>query len=269
MALISLSGVTAKLPKSNGASIAERAATAATQAAVNKLSSKIPASARKHLPLARSLITGGVSGLVDAGLDKLFSKLGLSSIGLASSGLSEPTPLLGGLTAAKARELMEAHAAIDLGKKNLWRIRVRNLQGGEPIDINMLALDVSFPGFTVTGDSVAVGSGAFDNPTGTQPIEMRVTTLDDASGSVKRWMEERYRAMMHPDGTQGLPIEYVFHVEVVHAYIDLSVDGAANAYTSSFIMRPGAMDHDLSRREDAMMEVQLSFVQWDTFSALT
>jgi hypothetical protein len=43
------------------------------------------------------------------------------------------------------------------------------------------------------------------------------------------------------------------------------VDG----WVDSFVMRPGMLDFDLSRREDALQELQMTFVQWDTFSAIT
>lgn len=251
-------------------SIVERATNAATQRALDGIVAKIPASARRHLPLARRLMSGGVSGLIDAGLDNLFERFGINGTTLPGLGATTgPSVNIGGLTLAQARAQFEDHIARDFAKKNLWCIRVRNLQGGAPMDINVFAQDIGYSNFVGTGDAVQIGSGSFDNVSGSERVELRVSTLDDSNGTVKRWFAERYRKMCHVDGTFGLPIEYLFKVDVLHAFINESVDGAADGWIDTFIMRPGSLENDLSRRDDALSEVQMSFVQWDTFAALT
>ncbi len=250
-------------------SIVERATNAATQMALKNLTAKIPAGARKHLPLARKLLTGGVGGLVDAGMDALFGKLGINGTLLPGMSAGGASDLIGGITLADARQRFEAHAALDLAKKNLWCIRVRNVQGGAAMDINMFALDVNYPSYSVQGEPVLVGSGSFDNVTNSERREIRVTTLDDSAGTVKQWFRERHDAMCHADGTFGLPVEYVFRVDVLHAFIDETVDGAYGGWIDSYLMRPGTLDNDLSRRESGLQELQMTFVQWDTFGALS
>ena len=251
-------------------SIFERVTNAVTQRALDKAGSKIPQSARKHLPLARKLLSGGVDGLIGAGLDGLFERFGINGTTLATGVESQPSQLIGGITMAEARRRFEEHVdSVDPAKKNLWNIRVRNIKGGDPLDINLFALDVSYAPFQVQGDAVMVGSGSFDNVTNADRCEMRVTTLDDTSGTVKRWFAERHDTMCHQDGTFGLPIEYLFRVDVLHAYIDEQIDGAAQGWTDSFVMRLGALDFELSRRESGLQEIQMTFVQWDTFANLT
>lgn len=250
-------------------SIAERAANAATQRALDGVIAKIPASARRHLPLARRLTNGGVSGLIDAGLDSLFERYGINGTTLPGIGdKTGPSVTLGGLTLQQAREQFEDHIGRDFAKKNLWCIRVRNLNGGTPLDINVFAMDVGYSAFTAAGEAVQVGSASFDNLTGAERVELRITTLDDSYGSVKRWFSERYGQMCHRDGTFGLPIDYLFRVDVLHAYVNESVDGAGNGWIDTFIMRPGSLESDFSRRDDALSELQMSFIQWDTFAAL-
>lgn len=255
--------------RSAKSSIFERVTNAVTQRALDKAVAKIPDSARKHLPLARSFMNKGVTGLIDSGLNSLFDKLGIGGTLLPGGIGTGASQLLGGITMADAISVFDEHVRTDFAKKNLWCIRVRNLQGGAPLDINLFAIDVAYPLFSVQGDPVHVGSGSFDVVTNSERREMRITTLDDSSGSVKRWFEERHAAMCHPDGTFGLPVEYVFKVDVLHAYISEQVDGAIDGWVDSYVMRPGSLETDLSRREDAMQEVQMTFVQWDTFAALT
>lgn len=263
-----LSTVNVRNTRTSTSSIFERATNAATQAGLQKIQSKIPASTRKHLPLARSLLTRGVSGLSDALLNRAFERLGINGTLLPGQTMDGPSELLGGLTLAKVRELYDAHSSPEWAKKNLWMLRVRNLKGGSALDINMFATDVSYNAYAVQGDSVLVGSGSFDNVTNSDRTEMRVTTMDNAYGEVKRWFKERHDVMCHPDGTFGLPIDYLFRVDVLQAYCDESVENAQNGLVDTFIMRPGGMDIDLSRREDALQEVQMTFVEWDTFAAL-
>lgn len=255
--------------RSSRGSIFERVTNAVTQKAISKIQSKIPNSARKHLPLARQFMSGGLSGLIDSGLDSLFERFGINGTLLPGMVGNGPSELIGGITLADARKRFEEHSAIPFAKKNLFCLRVRNIQGGDAMDINLFALDVSYSGFSVQGDAIHVGSGSFDNVTASERREMRVTTLDDISGSIKRWFSERHDKMCHSDGTFGLPVEYLFKVDVLHAYIDENVDGAGDAYIDSYVMRVGSLDNELSRREDGMQEVQMTFVQWDTFAALS
>jgi len=266
MSILPTIGVRA--PRTSTSSIFERATNAATQVGLQKIQSRIPASTRRHLPLARSLLARGVSGLSDALLNRAFERLGINGTLLPGQAVDGPSELIGGLTLAKVRELHETQSQTEWSKKNLWMLRIRNLQGGSPLDINMFAIDVSYNSYTVQGEAVLVGSGSFDNATNSERVELRVTTMDNAYGEVKRWFKERHDMMCHADGTFGLPVEYLFRVDILHAYCDESVENAQNGFVDTFIMRPGAMDFDLSRREDAMQEIQMTFVQWDTFAAL-
>jgi hypothetical protein len=255
-------------------SIFDRVATAVTQKAVADIRASTPSKVQKHLPLARKLLFGGVDDFVNAGLDSLLERFGV--IGGAgtrlpgqSKALREPTALLGGITLKQARQIFEAHVGLDLAKKNLWCLRITNLSGDMAVDFNMFATDVGYPGFMVTGDAVPVGTGAFDVVTGSERIEMRVATLDDAAGSIKRWFYGLHDRMCLPDGTVGLPGDYLFRVDVMHAFIDERAYGADEALWDTFIMRPGSIEIEKSRRDDAMEELQMTFVEFDTFNALT
>lgn len=254
-------------------SIFDRVAEAVTQKAIANVQASTPSKIQKHLPLARKLLFGGVDSFANAGLDLLLERFGVlggagSRIPGTSRALREPTALLGGITLKQAREIFEQSIATDFAKKNLWCIRVTNLNGGA-IDFNLFATDVSYAPFTVTGDAVHVGAGSFDVVTSSERVEMRVTTLDDSIGSVKNWFKERHDQMAFKDGTVGLPVDYLFKVEVMHAFISEQAYGSGEAFWDTYIMRPGGMEYDLSRRDDGLQELQMSFVQFDTFSAMT
>lgn len=254
-------------PRKTTASIAERATNAATQLAIKNVRAAIPQGVRQYLPLARSFMTGGVNGLLDAGMNELFANLGLGGTLLPTLAGNGGSRLMGGLTKDEALAAFREHQLIQPASRKLWNIRIRNVQGGLPLDINMFALDVSYSGAMVQGDAVIVGSGSFDNVTTSDRREVRMTTFDDEYGQVKRWFMERHDRMCHKDGTFGLPIDYVFHVDILHAFINK--DQFPEAYMDSYLMRPGSIDYDLSRRDDGLSELQMTFTQWDTFGALS
>lgn len=252
-------------------SIFERVSSQIATTALSKV--RIPTKVQQHLPLARKLIRGDIDGAINVGLDMVGEKFGVPGFGSRypgpSMGLFTPSALLGGITMKEARAIFEECVATDYAKKNLWHIAITNLSGGEPYNFNLFATDVGYAPSTVSGDAVLIGSGSFDNITGTERVEMRVTTLDDSEGSIKRWFKDRYDRVARPDGTFGLPVEYVFKVEVMHAFISERAEGSGAAFIDTFLMRPTSIEYEKSRRDDNLEELQMTFTQFDTFSALT
>ncbi len=249
-------------------SIYDRVSNAATQKALSKV--RIPSKLQEQTNVAKALFRGDIDGAIGAGLDNLFLKLGISGTRGAKFGaLTEPTRMLGGLTMKKVKELFERSSATTYAKKNLWLLRISNLKGGiEDADLNLFAVDLSYAPITITGDAVHVGSGSFDLVTNSERVEMRLTTFDDVTGSIKQWFYERHQAMCKRDGTHGLPVDYLFRVTVTHAICDDEVAGAEDAHSDTYIMRVGSLEYDLSRRDDGLTELQMSFVQFDTFTGL-
>lgn len=245
-------------------SIFERISGQITSAALQKV--KIPAKIQRHLPLARKLMRGDVEGLINAGLNALGNKIG--ALG-PSAGLYTPSALLGGITMQQAQAIFDECVATDYAKKNLWHINISNLAGPQPYNFNLFATDVGYAPHTVTGEAVYIGSGSFDKVTGTDRVEMRVTTLDDSAGSLKAWFHERMARLAPVDGTFGLPIDYLFRVDVMHAFISEEAEGSGSAYVDTFLMRPGNIEYELSRRDDNLQELQMTFVEFDTFAALS
>lgn len=238
------------------AGIFERIASQVAQKAINSI--PVPATVQKHLPLARAIANGDI----DSVLNNILSGALGSDFGT--------TPLLGGITLREAREIFDKTSQIDYAKKNLWCLSITDLQPAteNPSMINFLATDVGYAPITIAGEAVRVGSGSFDTVQNSEHIEMRVTTMDDSYGSLKRWFEERSAKLAHPDGTFGLPVDYLFKIKVVHAFIAQDAAGAVMAKVDNYVMRPAGIEYDLSRREDAMQELQMSFAQFDTFTNL-
>lgn len=255
----------------SGPSIFDRITSGIAQKGVAAIKKKTPGSIQRHLPLARKLLFGGPDALINSGIDMLMERFGISGTMIPgqSDALLYPTSLLGGISLKQAREMFEEGVETNWQRKNLWFISVTNLTGGEPLNINLFATDVSYTGFSVAGEAVPVGSGSFDLPTNSERIEIRVTTMDDEYGSVKRWFQDRHDRMFYRDGTQGLPVDYLFRVSIIHARVTEQLLAGDDPYVDSFIVRPGNFETDLSRREQAMAEYPMTFVQYDTFTGLS
>lgn len=255
-------------------SIFDRVVDQVSQQAAERL--RVPQVVNRAMPLARAITSGDGGEIVNKSLDQLFgpsfgnkSILGFDLGGLLGTG-SSSGEVIGGISLKRAREIFEECAATKYARKNLWFISIRDLKAGQHAasKINLFATEVSYNVITVSGEPVRVGSGSFDTVNNSERVELRVTTMDSEAGDLKKWFKERTDRLAHSDGTFGLPIDYLMKIEILHAYMDAGISGAEVAYKDAMIMRPGDMAFDLSRREQGMQEIQMSFVQFDTFTNL-
>lgn len=237
--------------------IFERLSSQVAQKFLPKLS--VPTRVSKYLPAATSLLKGDLSGAFGSLLNQVLGP----ALGSSLSGTQ--LKLVGGITLDEARRLFEETANTDFAKKNLWFISATNLGGGSAPYLNLFATEVSYTPITIAGEAMRVGSGQFDKVDGTERVSMRLTTYDDSSGTIKRWFHDLAAKLAHKDGTFGLPSEYLIRLTVTHATI---TEGQGGAFTNEYVMRPESIESELSRREDGLEELQMTFVQFDTFSSL-
>ncbi len=129
---------------------------------------------------------------------------------------------------------------------------------------DLLAVDVSY-GSSLTGEADIIGTTFVDRPTGRSQVEVMVTTMDDEAGSIKRWFAAKQRQVAAPDGTVGLPADYLVDMEIVHAIPSDKVENYSLAYSSKMGVRVQSIQHELSRRDQGLAEIQLQFVEFDPF----
>ena len=204
---------------------------------------------------------GQLSPLVKFGTDLISSEL-------TSRVEAGPHELSGGLTLDNYRQVMNEFQEIDLARKNLFMVNAVNVTSGTAPNLNMFVIDYSASPFTVRGDPVLMGAGSFDNVTGIEAVRLTLTTLDDVGGSIKTWFKNLKYQMAPGDGTVGLPLDYLVRITITSAFADSDADNAEWAYVDSWVMRPESIQSEGSRRDDGMQELQLSFIQWDTFTNL-
>lgn len=253
----------------------------ATRIAGTKLGRYLPTSSR-GFQQGLSGVYQALAGNYGAAAASAVSALGPDrtlSDALTSARISDmvrngvPNLLLGGITAAEAQRICDEVQATHYAKKNLFYIEISDfipVAGfiGLPIDsglFNFFATSVSVAPMIVTGEGRQIGSQVMDAVHGTERLELRVTTLDDAAGSMKQWFRTRKDALARPDGTFGVPADYLLQVRLLHAAINDDVMARFGGYEERYIVRPTTLDTELNRHEDGLQEIQMSFSQFDTF----
>lgn len=195
----------------------------------------------------------------------------------AKSAGTEPLPhglgvsrLWGGVTFDEYRANFVRAASVKHSWKNLFHVQIAErtavpesaaLSDGF---INMLALDVSLSPFTLPGESVPIGSANMDRLASSERVEVRMTTMDDERGSIKRWFMSKCAQATRKDGTFGLPSDYLMVLTITHM-ASARTERSDPRLSQAFLVRPSNIDLELSRRAPELEELPLSFVEFDTF----
>jgi hypothetical protein len=241
-------------------------------AASRALPPGIVGTARAGVGALGKLATGDIAGAAGSVLDsgvllQYFPHLA----GAAGSLLFQmtPTPLFGGLSPIEAQRIYQQSAAETYARRNLFLLEITPFGETGATDLgeakfNLFATEVQYSPNILAGDRAKIGSTSVDLPQSGEPVELRITTYDDQDGNLKWWFMQRCARVAHADGTVGLPAEYLLKIRILHSFIQAPAglqyyDGGSGYY------RPVNLDLSLSRQDDALEELQLSFAQFDPF----
>lgn len=174
------------------------------------------------------------------------------------------TPLFGGISPNEAKGIYDEMRGQRLGKKNLWLIEVSSrLQGDASQRFNLFATEIEYEPFNLTSEKRRAGGAVVDSVQGAEAVELRLTTMDDQSGTLKKWFAAHHGVAAARDGTVGVPDTYAITIKIVHSFITRSSN--RGGYEDIGLFRPANLALSLSRREDGLQELQMSFSQLDTF----
>lgn len=196
-----------------------------------------------------------------------------------------PNELMGWLTPRQVSEIQALVRQAGPVRKNLFCIRIADpnpppmeMEGvaastGVPGLFDLLAMDVSYGPSTITGDKAPIGSAVMDKVTGTEATEIQITTIDDEAGTLKRWFSAKCGQVVNRDGTFNPQGKYAFEMEIVHGIPfdhgttpSLPSEKVARAYSDVFRVRPVSIQYEMSRRDQALQELQMTFTQVDTWN---
>jgi hypothetical protein len=192
--------------------------------------------------------------------------------------MMQPSRAMGGVTPIEAQRIMRASLETKFARKNLFIVTIKE----QPIEVsgvqnsadknlewfNLFVLDVSYGAITITADKHKVGSAVLDQPNGTEAVELRITTMDDERGTIRRWFAELSERVAHQDGTFGLPESYLSKISIAHSFVtEESAEtwlGGRQPWSATAYFRPASIECELSRKDDALEEFTLVFHQFDT-----
>jgi len=240
----------------------------AVTAGMNAVNRHIPANARHAVNAGAAAVGDIMRGDWDAAGFNLLRGL-LPGIGgdLASQAAywGMPTPLFGGISPREAKRIYDAMRGERFAKKNLWLLEIKSALTGDAWNerFNLFATELEYAPYIIAGDKARVGGAVVDTVQGAEPVELRLTTLDDAEGSVKQWFAAHHSATAARDGSVGVPGNYAITFKIVHAII--TRESNVGSHEDMGLFRPVNLDVNLSRREDGLQEVQMTFSQLDTF----
>lgn len=244
-----------------------------SSAAMGLINKYVPGQVKNALNTGASMLgdiqagnyDGAALSFINAGyLDKLIA--GSSGAAAQARFWGTPTPLMGGVSPKEALQIHEALRNLGVAKKNHWMLEVSSwAQGDVSSTFNMLAVETDFAPMTITADKKKIGAATLDLVQSSEPVELRITTMDTQDGFIKRWFDKQYAIIAPIDGTVGVPADYAIKIKVVHSFITRGSDHGGYAVLGLY--RPGNLEISLSRREDNLQEVQLTFSQLDTFMA--
>lgn len=245
----------------------------ARNAAVNAINKFVPASMQRIISSGTGALGDVMNGnFSNAGLRVLDSGIlsdlipGMDGIGSQMRFWGTPTPLFGGITPEEARSIYKEQISNEYCRKNLFLIEVSSFLGGDISSVfNMLATDIEYSSPTISGEKRKIGAAHVDLVNSSDPTELRITTFDDINGTIKSWFKAHAEACAFGNGTVGLPIDYAIKIKVVHGFVTQGSN--YGGYEDIGLYRPAGMDVSLSRKESALQELQLSFMQLDTFMA--
>lgn len=250
--------------------VANKAKTAVRGITNNLIDRAIPPSAQRLINLSMDVSGDLASGnYEDAALKVWDSGVLRDLMPKAAGSLLQQTtywgsevPGFGGITAQEAREIFNEAVSVDHAKTNLWLLEVSSELG---VDIsqrfNLLATQVEYSPFILQGDKETIGSATVDLLRANDPVELSITTLDDKDGTIKKWFAMHMAAAAPRDGTINEPATYAIRFRILHGYIQ----DHAGGYEDIGLFRPENLSVSLSRRDDNLEEVQMSFSQLDTF----
>jgi hypothetical protein len=264
-----LGGVTQAFGGSQfGSAVGNIGVSMARNAAVGLVNKYIPPSAQRLANAGTGAVGDILRGdfdraglrLLDSGLLREFLP-GMDGVAAQARFFGTPTPLMGGISPAEAKGIYEEMRGQKLCRKNLWLIEVDSpLLGDFSGRFNLFATELEYSPHTITGEKRKIGAAHADIVNSSDPVELRMTTMDDEDGFVKTWFAAHCQAAANRNGTVGVPAQYAIRIKVVHGFIR-----PGRGYEDLGYFRPANIDISLSRREDGLQELALSFVQLDTF----
>lgn len=168
-------------------------------------------------------------------------------------------------------DMLDIHARTngdDLSRKNFYILEINDRSRASPVingekysQFNLLTTSLSFNSFDIQGESIPIGSVELDKLGSNAKTVLNLTCYDDKWGTIKQWAALKSQVMTGSDGTFLPPVYYCFEVRIVFG----TNIPDPKFYEQIYLMRVQTMPHELTRQENGLEELNLTFSQVDTF----
>ena len=229
---------------------------------VGAVSSRVP-KVGNILNQANGVLTDLNNGDLLGLSQRLLSGAGIKGMNGTDNYYNSPQAGFAGLSPQEAFDIYKKQRGIHWCFKNLWYIEVSSELKGDNELLNMVCHGVDFAPFTVSGEKKQIGSAHVDLVNSSDPVELSMTVYDNSEGDVKTWFEEHAAVCAPSDGTVGVPSKYAIKIKIVHAFVNKKTN--KGGYVSQGLFRPANLTVSLSRGEQSLSELTLTFAQLDTF----
>lgn len=178
-----------------------------------------------------------------------------------------PTPLFGGISPTDARAILRETQGIAWHKNNLFLVEIsladaKQSLNSPPTRFNLYVTGVEYAPQSLVGDAYNVGAAVLSGVKNTAAVELKITTLDDQQGTIKTWFKNQCALSAHPDGTVGVPLNYVCQISVLYG---VSRKLTVAPYETIGWFKPTKLEAKLTRASEGMEELTLSFLQTESF----
>jgi hypothetical protein len=203
----------------------------------------------------------------------------LDNLAATAGFMIEPNRAMGGVTPVQAKRIMQGSLETHFARKNLFLVKVERspksfewLSAEAPGGLqmfNMFVTDVSYTGASIVADQHRAGSVSLDQPTGREPIELRITTMDNEEGDIKWHLAALANRISSIDGTMSVPDNYLVRISILHSFVSNDSEKHWTKNAGGFLrtcwFRLASIEHDLSRKDDALEEFTIVFHEFDTY----
>lgn len=190
---------------------------------------------------------------------------------------SKPLPNLGGLSLRDAQKNADKALRQRFARRNFFNVTVQKHADSEGVKafpaFSFLAVEASYTDHQLTGEKRRVGAAQADSLQSREAVELQLITYDTADGQIKRLLRGMSASAVNQDGTVGVPFDYALIITLEHAFakadsVEPNQAGATarKSHIDRYLMRLALADYGgLSRRDNGLQELNLTFQQLDTF----
>lgn len=184
---------------------------------------------------------------------------------LSDNYFETPNSNYAGISPKEATRIFKEWTGVDLASNSLYLIEISDISGSNasPEEFQMFTTSISYSPITIPAEKQNIGSAVIDGVKLTEHVDMNLTTYDDKKGTIKRWLDNKAGQIAKPDGTVGIPIDYLVRVRVLHAFFSDETNNGG--YEVKYLMRPVSVEHSIGRAEGGKQELQIVLTQFDTF----